>query len=62
MLPGEHTDWKVLKVDEKHPCPCLVQLLQDVKEGGIGGVDIILDQRRLLLGQNDVTTDGVAFK
>ena len=47
VLPGEYTDWKVLIVDEKHPSPCLVQLLQDVQEGGIGGVDIILDQRLL---------------
>ena len=49
-------------VDEIHPGLCLVQLLHDVKEGGIGGIHIILDDQRQLLRQNDVTTDSVAFK
>ena len=46
VLPGEHSDIKVMWVDEIHPGLCLVQLLHDVKEGGIGGIHIILDNQR----------------
>ena len=38
----------VMIVDEIHPGLGLVQLLQNVQESGVGGVDVILDQRQLL--------------
>ena len=41
-------DWVMMIVNEIHPGPGLVQLLQDVQESGVGGVDVILNQRKLL--------------
>ena len=42
FLPGENVDWNVVVVDEVHSGLGLVQLLQDVQNSGIGGIDIVL--------------------
>ena len=49
FLPGENVDWNVVVVDEVHSGLGLVQLLQDVQNSGIGGIDIVLvDERQIL--------------
>lgn len=55
-------DWNVVVVDEVHSGLGLVQLLQDVQNSGIGGIDIVLVDERQILGQYNVTTNSVAFK
>ena len=60
--PGENVDWNVVVVDEVHSGLGLVQLLQDVQNSGIGGIDIVLVDERQILGQYNVTTNSVAFK
>ena len=62
FLPGENVDWNVVVVDEVHSGLGLVQLLQDVQNSGIGGIDIVLVDERQILGQYNVTTNSVAFK